>query len=231
MGRIGFELGNGQEPAALRLREVGQKQLSLRRTVQRQPRADLGHHTKACPALFLCQRHNGRAIKNGQEHGLSELRADFLHMRPRNRADIPGIGHRTAIFKQADPEPVAAVRHLLDETSLAHRGKKAVNRALRPARRLIKLGERGGLGALCEQVQKTDGLCHRMYRFAFKLCHNTDSFSFVLYSVSCFRFASKRFPFAIVEICSCTCISASCPCAHRAKRQNRAPACAKARWG
>ena len=112
-------------------------------------------------------------------------------MRPRNRADVPGIGHRTAIFKQANPEPVAPVRCLLDETGLAHRGKKPVNCALRPTCRLIELGERGGLGTLGEQVQKPDGLCHRMYRFAFKLCHSTGSFSFISYSVSCFRFAGK----------------------------------------
>ena len=92
-------------------------------------------------------------------------------MRAGNRADVPGIGHRAAVFKQADAEPVASVRRLLDEPRLAHGGKQPVNGAFRPAGRLIQLGKRRGLRPLCQQIQQADCLCHGVNRFGFKLCH------------------------------------------------------------
>ena len=89
MGREGLEFGVCKNAAALRRGTVGKKQLSLRRTIDRKPCADLGHDAKTRAGLLLCQRYDCCTVKNRQEYTLAKFNADTLHMRPCNRTDIP----------------------------------------------------------------------------------------------------------------------------------------------
>ena len=139
VGRVGLELGVREDAAALGRGAVGQKQLALRRAVDRQTRADLGDHAQARAGFLLRERHDGGAVKDRQEDALAELGADVLHVRPGDGTDVPRVGDGAAVFKQPDAQPVAAVRRLLDEAGLAHGGEQAVDGALRPAGLLIQL--------------------------------------------------------------------------------------------
>ena len=89
MGREGLEFGVCKNAAALRRRAVGKEKLALRRAVDRQARADLGHDAKTRAGLLLCQRYDCCTVKNRQEYTLAKFSADTLHMRPCNRTDIP----------------------------------------------------------------------------------------------------------------------------------------------
>lgn len=171
MGRIGLELCVRENAAALGRGAVGKKELSLRRAVDRQSCADLGHNAKTCPGLLLRERHDRGAVEDGQKHALAELSADALHVRPRDRADVPGIRDGAAVFKQADAQPVTAVRRLLDQARFPHRGQQSVDRALRPAGLLVKLCQGSGLAAFRQNVEKADRLRNGMYGFAFLFCH------------------------------------------------------------
>ena len=181
MGREGLEFGVCKNAAALCRGTVGKKQLSLRRAVDRQARADLGHDAQSRAGFLLRQRHDRRAVENRQKYALAKLGTDALHMRPCDRADVPRVGDGTAVFKQADAQPVAAVRHLLDQSGFAHRGQQTVDGTLRPAGFLIKLRQGSGLAAFRQNVEKTDRLRNGVYGFAFLFCHAEASFLFIAF--------------------------------------------------
>ena len=179
--REGLELGVRENAAALRRRAVGKEKLALRRTVDRQARADLGHDAQSRAGFLLRQRHDRRTVENRQKYALAKLGTDALHMRPCDRADVPRVGDGAAVFKQPDAKPVAAVRHLLDQSGFAHRGQQTVDRALRPAGFLIKLRQGSGLAAFRQNVEKTDRLRNGVYGFAFLFCHAEASFLFIAF--------------------------------------------------
>ena len=140
-----------------------QKHLALRRAVDRQTRADVGHDAQRAARLHLIERDNAAALADREHDGRARLLAQKLHIGPRDKGDIPRALDMAAIFKEPQPQRVLAVRGLRDHVVGPHGGQQAEDRAFRIAALRGQLLERQGLFRLTQKLQQLHGLCNGQY--------------------------------------------------------------------
>ena len=152
-----------QQRLGARAGHIRQKHLALRRAVEGQAGADVGHDVQAAARFRLIERDDAATLAHGEHDGGSRLLAEMLHVGPRHKGNIPRTLDLAAVFKQPQPERILSVGRLRDHVIRPHGGQKAEHGALRIAALRRQILERQRLFRPTQKLQQLHRLRDRQY--------------------------------------------------------------------